>query len=299
VTGLDRIQLFSPDYMSVYQDTLAYIEEAKTRLGKNLGWHYFLDLIWILQEIKSLPKGSVILDAGAGHGLLQFLLQEQGYHVISVDFVDRPLSRLMTEQYHAVTARSQQVIDNEYVRHLKENYQVTNDREERQAFEGHIHEWLGEQARIVFYRADLKQLDLVADRTVDCIVSVSALEHNDHEDIKQVMSELDRVLKPDGRMLITVSGTEQAQDWFHEQSKGWCFTEASLIETFGLSPDTTSNYSEAAQLMEQLKACTALAERLAPFYFQSANNGMPWGVWDPKYLPLGLIKHKQGESGHV
>ena len=27
---------------------------------------------------------------------------------------------------------------------------------------------------------------------------------------------------------------------------------------------------------------------LADFYFRSGDNGMPWGNWDPQYMPVGV-----------
>ena len=56
-----------------------------------VGWHYPLDLIWQYNRIKALnlPKGATILDAGAGYGMMQYILAGNGYNVISVDFLRR------------------------------------------------------------------------------------------------------------------------------------------------------------------------------------------------------------------
>lgn len=46
---------------------------ARARLGQPQGWHYVLDLIWLLRRLKFAPAATV-LDAGAGWGITQFLL---------------------------------------------------------------------------------------------------------------------------------------------------------------------------------------------------------------------------------
>jgi len=80
----DHIQLFDEslidDNPQLARDVLGFT----TRYGHGLGWHYLLDLIWILKEL-NLPPRSTILDAGAGSGLLQYILIELGYNVVSVD----------------------------------------------------------------------------------------------------------------------------------------------------------------------------------------------------------------------
>lgn len=50
-----------------------------------LGWHYILDLSWILERLQDLPVPSRILDAGAGNGLLQYILASMEHTVVSVD----------------------------------------------------------------------------------------------------------------------------------------------------------------------------------------------------------------------
>ena len=40
------------------------------------GWHYDLDHIWILDELEKsgITKGSTIIDAGAGQGIMQYIV---------------------------------------------------------------------------------------------------------------------------------------------------------------------------------------------------------------------------------
>jgi hypothetical protein len=100
-----------------------------------------------------------------------------------------------------------------------------------------------------------------------------------------------RVLKPGGMLLATLGATRD-QDWFHEASKGWCYTDASLRRLFELSDGAASNYPEYDHLMNSLRNCTELRSGLAGFYYRSGNNGMPWGIWDPKYQTVGVKRVK-------
>ena len=75
----------------------------------------------------------------------------------------------------------------------------------------------------------------MASESVDAVVSISSLEHNTLEDLPAIVTELMRVLKPGGRLVATV-GASKADDWFHEPSQGWCFTEQTLRSIFGSLP---------------------------------------------------------------
>ncbi len=44
--------------------------------------------------------------------------------------------------------------------------------------------------------------------------------------------------------------------------------------------------------LAEIRDCSDLYNNLAPAYFRSGNNGMPWGVWDPQYQPVGIVKVK-------
>ena len=122
--------------------------------------------------------------------------------------------------------------------------------------------------------------------------AVSALEHNSPAGLKIVAAELMRTLKP-GRPLLATLTAARDQDWWHEESSGWCYTADSLRDIFELPPETPSNYAEYDQLFNALRDCAELRDNLASFYFNSKNNGMPLGIWDPKYQPVGICKIKQ------
>ncbi len=144
---------------------------------------------------------------------------------------------------------------------------------------------------VIATQSDLRDLSSVESGSFDAVVSISSLEHNTFDDLPTVIAELLRVLRPGGRLVATV-GSSKTEDWFHEPSRGWCFTEDTLRSAFDLSADCPSNYGDYDKLMADLIACRELADNLAPFYFRSGNNGMPWGRWDPVYQSVGVVKTK-------
>jgi SAM-dependent methyltransferase len=127
--------------------------------------------------------------------------------------------------------------------------------------------------------------------SVDEVVSVSALEHNPAEGLHLVVGELLRVLKPGGLLLATLTAARDQDSW-HEPSSGWCYTDESLRRLFDLPIDTPSNYSQYDALFTRLRDCAELRDGLAKFYSKSGSAGMPWGVWDPQYQPVGVCKVK-------
>ena len=145
---------------------------------------------------------------------------------------------------------------------------------------------------IFLYTCDLKNMPLLPEGIFDGVVSISALEHNDHDDFVKCIEEILRVTKPSGKLFITTSAS-QVEDWFHEPSKGWCYSEATIRKLFKLPENVQSNFSDKAFLFEKMmKEGNPLHQRLAPVYQLSGNNGMPWGIWNPKYLPVGVLKIK-------
>jgi 2-polyprenyl-3-methyl-5-hydroxy-6-metoxy-1,4-benzoquinol methylase len=84
----DRIELLSENLIGKHPLGALEVLGYSSRLGIPLGWHYLWDLIWILKRLDA-PPGSTIPEAGAGNGILQFLLAERGYRVINVDMIDR------------------------------------------------------------------------------------------------------------------------------------------------------------------------------------------------------------------
>jgi SAM-dependent methyltransferase len=155
--------------------------------------------------------------------------------------------------------------------------------------------WPKAAGSIILYQHDLSVLPDVPPESIDVIVAVSSLEHNEPEALPAVIAGLMRVLKTDGLLVATLAAARDL-DWYHQPSKGWCYTDASLRRLFGLKSETPSNYAQYDGLMADLRGCEELRRGLAPFHFLSGENGMPWGEWDPQYLPVGIVKVKEAED---
>lgn len=329
----EKIEILSLDLFDSYKEEMDIVERMQKHFNQGIGWHYYLDLAWIMREVRKLPRGSLILDAGAGGGLAQFILAESGYNVISADFADRNFSSRYSGRYGKIIYYlndQNQVFDSQYLKHLQKTYNMPNrmkkkriisrisaffkkntnghhprkedtlslidqnryapqNDDHRDVLNDNVPEYCG---RIFVCKSDLKDLSLLPDNFVDGVVSVSALEHNDHKDIEKCVEEILRVTKPGGQLFITVSAS-QSEDWFHDPSKGWCYSEASLRKLFQMSEDVPSNFSLKDSFFQKIKEeKNELHKRLSRFYFKSGNNGMPWGKWEPKYQPVGIIKIK-------
>jgi len=144
---------------------------------------------------------------------------------------------------------------------------------------------------VIVYNQDLTDLAEIDDDSLDAVVSVSALEHNTPDGLVSVVQEIMRVLKP-GAPLVATLGASRDQDWHHEPSNGWCYSQESLEDIFGFTGEVPSNFDQYNALLDQLRNCAELQENLAGFYFKSGDNGMPWGKWDPQYQPVGIYKVK-------
>ena len=86
---MGRLHFF--DHNLLATQVICQIDRYKRITARPNGWHYDLDIAWILHNLKTanIQPGATILDAGAGFGIFQFLLAGLGYHVISLDFSER------------------------------------------------------------------------------------------------------------------------------------------------------------------------------------------------------------------
>jgi SAM-dependent methyltransferase len=318
----DKVEILGLELFETHQEEMGLIKLFTKHFGCPLGWHYYLDLAWIIRQVRALPQGALLLDAGAGGGILQFILAELGYNIISADFSSRFWGGKYAKRYgnvlHYLNSQNR-TFENRYTRHLKATYsgkssrlhgiielikglskvdpvslieknRFTPDREPFVPLEGDA---LRSCGRIFMYKCDLKEMPLLPDGFVDAVVSVSALEHNDHVDFEKCVDEILRVTKPFGRLFMTVSAS-LSEDWFHEPSKGWCYSEETLKRLFRLPKEVKSNFAVKDEFfMELRKAGNELHKRLDDLYFKSGDNGMPWGKWAPKYQPVGVVKQKK------
>jgi 2-polyprenyl-3-methyl-5-hydroxy-6-metoxy-1,4-benzoquinol methylase len=293
----EKIEILSVDLLDRHRAGVNALKRTARSLNLEFGWHYLLDLTWIIDHLGPV-KGRRILDAGAGTGVLQWHLAELGADVLSVDRGSRAnLPSRFRSRYHVTGLRKGDLAPSVQV--FQANLQGPAKLPAKVSSQARELIGLAEPrrapGRVTIYNQDLKCLEDIASDSLDAVVAVSALEHNSPEDLPLVVAELLRVLKPGGMLLATL-GAARDQDWFHEASQGWCYTEASLRRLFGLPSSARSNYSEYDHLMDLLRNNRELQDGLAGFYYRSGDNGMPWGIWDPKYQSVGVKRVKKAEG---
>ena len=289
----EKIEILPVSLLDRHRPRVNDLKRLARSLNLDFGWHYLLDLAWIIDSLGPV-KGKRILDAGAGTGILQWYLADQGGEMLSVDRMSRAsLPVRFRMRYHVKGLRKEdlspsvQVFQKTMSGPAKLPAKMTSQARELIG----LAEPRRSLGRVIIYNQDLKNLADIQPGSVDAVVAVSALEHNPPEELGVVVAELMRVLKPGGRLLATLGAARDA-DWFHEPSQGWCYTAESLKRLFYLPADVPSNYDAYDSLLSDLRNCSELRDNLARFYYQSGKNGMPWGIWDPKYLTVGVCKIK-------
>jgi SAM-dependent methyltransferase len=297
---IEQIQILPVSLLNQERARIEQLKHLAHSLRLEFGWHYLLDLVWILSQMQ-LSRGLRVIDAGAGVGVMQWYLAERGLEVISVDRDSRanlPARFRLRFQVRGLRPGDLQPLRTVLRTPLEKNRVIFKRVVSKSVdtslgwVSGHVvHAFDSNKGSVLIYNQDLRSLLDIPDCSIDAIVAVSALEHNDPENMGQVVAELMRVLKP-GRPLLATLCAAKEHDWFHEPSSGWCYTESTLKKIFDLSCETPSNYSLYDALFAQLRDCSELRENLAQFYFRSGDNGMPWGRWDPKYQPVGICKIK-------
>lgn len=292
----EKIEILSTALLDEHRPTVNALKRLASSLSLEFGWHYLLDLTWIIAHL-GVVEGKRILDAGAGSGVMQWYLADRGAQVISVDRLSRAdLPLRFRRRFRLRGLRPQdlgsprQALSSNLSRVVKLRKRVFSL--PRLLIAGAFSR--PSRGEVVLYNQDLRHMPDLETNSMDAVVAVSALEHNAPEDLEAVVAELMRVLKPGGTLLATL-GAAKEQDWFHQPSRGWCYTEASLRRLFQLSPQAPSNYDRYDELFTALVNCAELRNNLASFYFRSGDNGMPWGKWAPQYQPVGICKIKDAD----
>lgn len=278
-----------------YSVQFAAFRRWERALNYQVGWHYPLDLVWILHEVQAhVPPAATILDIGAGSGLLQYLLAASGYNVLSLDLLRRRPGRL-PRAYFGIVDRQNETRDTEYTAHLLDQHRTHRlwrfrrwIRSRFRLFRSLLHP---SSLMLRFARSSFGQISLiVADVTdpdsvhadFDAIVSVSALEHiTEVSDFVDTISWVRRTGKP--FWITTSAGRDET--WWHEPSKGWCFGQDTMTAIGESVHDWFPRYDAA---MASLRGSTYLRLKLPDYYRNNPNCGMPNGVWDPKYVPISI-----------
>jgi 2-polyprenyl-3-methyl-5-hydroxy-6-metoxy-1,4-benzoquinol methylase len=282
----------------------SFLEHTKRT---NIGWHYITDIAWIYSQVKDWPRDFKILDAGGGGGPVQFLLAEMGFHVTNIDMVLEP-SPAYVSRYQTKLETLPSFVPTSYQDLLVEQRSSTFTRKIKDIFK--------HSAPYKFYKrnnyaimhkrwrssvnldstplgsvqwriGNLCDMPEIPSDHFDAVVSLSAWEHIPYDSLNLALTEISRVLKPDARWAVTTSGTEQPTTWWHEPSQSNCFAVVDLEKHFGATSNGTQN---PAEILEKYRQCNYLKDNLAEFYKKSGKYGMPWGIWEPKYIPLGLSR---------
>jgi SAM-dependent methyltransferase len=288
----ESIELLGPALL----DSERQAADAAMRLSRSmrisLGWHYLLDVVWTNRELDA-QRDSTVLDAGAGVGIMQWFLAERGVNVISIDRLDRSrLSLRYRARYNVAGLHRQELapVGRSFLADARSGALAVDAMRDARGLLDRVRGGARNRGKVTIHHVGLGQLSAIPDGSVDGIVSISSLEHNDPDAIPGIVAELWRVLRPGGVLTATV-GAGKA-DWYHEPSRGWCFSEATLRRVFGIAESTPSNYDQFDEILAGVRSNDELHRNLARSYFRSGNNGMPWGKWDPKYLSVGVRRQK-------
>jgi 2-polyprenyl-3-methyl-5-hydroxy-6-metoxy-1,4-benzoquinol methylase len=281
----------------------------KTTGRTQIGWHYVIDLTWILCRVKYWPKRLRMLDAGGGTGPLQFLLAEMGFNVTNVDLALKLCPPKYQQRYGTSITYLEDSPKTEYTQflerfHLNPSQSIINaqlqqikkwkiiSQLENQFYNFRLNAW---RRRVAFDFAGIGHIDWkvgnlchmnsIPTETFDAVVSLSALEHIPLDQLGNALAEIRRTLKKDSRWAATTSGTERNKTWFHDPSSGYCFSSKYIEELFQATPH---RIQEPATVLQKYRECKYLKDNLAKFYFKSDKNGMPWGRWDPQYIPVAI-----------
>ncbi len=292
----NKLELISVDLLDENRVLTEEVKHLNHALGFASGWHYLLDWIWTIRQLNEI-ESKKILDAGAGIGLLQWYLALHNSEVFSVDRSGRrviPFHLLRHFRVFPYTSDDKFLSLDEFFKPPFGEYPLMIWM--KALLRGALgalrtRSWRQAPGIVWLYGRDLRSLPNIPDNSIDYVVSISALEHNSPDDLRVIVRELERVLKPGGAMVVTVSAARD-MDWYFEPASGWCYTDKSLREIFNLSDLATSNYDRYDDLLEKLKKSRELKSNMTWYYYYSPNSGMPWGIWHPRYQPVGIVKVK-------
>ena len=284
-------------------------------MGRPNGWHYDLDIAWILAKLEAanIYPGQTVLDAGAGLGVMQYVLASRGYNVISLDFARRaPPSRARGIFRINVKEGGAFTYTHEYMKHMifdessreaatlkcgflrkagdwrNWTFYLSRAREIVQGAIANAIEKTKDHRKfgvIEFQRASFHDIPL-SSGACDAAVSVSAIEHADKDLLPDVVKELSRVVKGGGPVLLTTSATDAKHDVFHEPTHGWCFSSDTLASLF----DTHVDFSGFSRTERELLKDPLLWSRMHSSYRRRGGLGLfpSRAINRLPYLPVGI-----------
>jgi SAM-dependent methyltransferase len=287
----------SPDFKIVE----SFLKSTKRNQG---GWHYIVDLTWIYSMVKDWPRSYQIIDAGGGTGPTQFMLAELGFNVTNIDLTLHKPTQSIKQRYGTRLKTLPSYKSSDYVQHMesRENKPFTRKLSDvikstrlwgelaAYAYRSRNESWRVTQAaqplgKIDWIMANLCHMPEIENASFDAVVSLSSMEHIPFELLPSALHEIERVLKPNACMAITTSATDAEETWFHEPSKGNCFSSKDLNDLFHAQDFTKLS---AIETLDKYRNSKYLRDNLPALYHASGNNGMPWGEWKPSYIPVGI-----------
>ena len=319
---MNRIELLGPKLLR-NELVLKEIDHWLAVMDRPNGWHYDLDIVWLLKNLEQfgMKAGMTILDAGAGLGVTQYVLAARGYRIISLDYAQRDSPRRAEGIFEIRHAQVPPLdYQHPYMSHVdlvggsrnlgtvlrkvatrfaanptaatlamgdagrRLKRVVANLTEKRR---DHSH-----YGSIEFMQASFHNLP-IPDKSVDAVVSVSAIEHSEKDIIARALLEIRRVVRPGSPILITTSATGEHQDVFHQQTQGYCFTRESLLSLVGEQCECAFDHDRVEQ---ELLNCERLWSRLDPYYYRwesSLFHGRQ-RVRSLPYVPVGIRIQSSG-----
>ncbi len=311
-----KYELIDPEEMMRSEDFAIIESFLEASNQTQIGWHYVMDLVWIYSKAKSWPRNMKVLDAGGGRGPGQLLLAEMGFEVTNIDLWHVSPSPAWKDRYKIKIKTLDSYVSTTYRDHLinessessggvkaslktlmsvacpeiLEKWQSLKARTYHKPLDHWRSYWHQDRypvGRIEWITGNLCHLPEIPKGNFDAVISLSSLEHIPIETLEQGLKEICRVLKDNAHWAVTTSGTEKSETWFHEPSKGLCFSASDLNKYFNA---IEMRATEPELILEKYRHSEYLEKNIAESYKKSGNNGMPWGVWNPQYFPVGICQ---------
>jgi hypothetical protein len=54
--ALEKIEILTLNLFDTYKKEIGIVDQIRTHFDSPMGWHYYLDLAWIIKEMKALPE---------------------------------------------------------------------------------------------------------------------------------------------------------------------------------------------------------------------------------------------------
>lgn len=324
---MSKIHWFSESLLT--QEVLNNIDQTKVVTGRPNGWHYDLDIAWILESfrIENIKPGSLILDAGAGLGICQFLLARAGYHIVSLDFSERTMpksfhrlfnvsgdgrsfeSREYTHQYMQVIdygegssfnpkKKIQQLSDwllEELPASCKISlaHRAVNARMTRllAIFNRVVETWKSSNystGSIHMIRAPFHDCQL-APESFDAIISISAIEHSDVSLISDSIKTFQILKKPSAKIFLTTSISTTGNRTYDHTVAGLNFGSQDLALFYGVPNAQLPSKIELEEYEKSLINLEKLWLRLDDYYrLDPRSSFYKKNFHRLPYLPIGL-----------